>query len=408
MMGTGMPFSAIGELTERVQTWDPRKSSENIMIDYIDIGSVSKDEKRITGVNQILSMEAPSRARQLVKTGDVLISTVRPNLNSVAEVPSDLNGATASTGFSILRPVENKLNPKYLFHWVRSPEFVRQMLARATGANYPAVSDKTVKESIIPLPPLEEQRRIAAILDKADAIRRKRKQTLELTETFLQSIFLDMFGDPVTNPKEWNEEALISIANIKSGVTKGRNFAGKETVYVPYMRVANVQDGYIDVSDVADIEVFEQDIEKYQLEAGDILLTEGGDPDKLGRGAVWSGQVNPCIHQNHIFRVRIDRAKATPEFLSALIGGPRGKRYFLRSAKQTTGIATINITQLKSFSAILPPIELQNRFSEVVKKVGKSIENASSNANEIDNLFNSLVQKAFRGELTQELKEMAD
>ncbi|HHQ4765686.1 TPA: restriction endonuclease subunit S, partial [Aeromonas veronii] len=143
---------------------------------------------------------APSRARQLVKENDLLIATVRPNLNGVALVTADFDGATASTGYCVLRANKNKLDERYLFYWVQSVHFIRDMISKATGANYPAVSDKIIFDSKIPLPPLAEQKRIAAILDKADAIRQKRQQAIALADDFLRSIFLDMFGDPVTNP----------------------------------------------------------------------------------------------------------------------------------------------------------------------------------------------------------------
>ncbi len=126
-----------------------------------------------------------------------------------------------------------------------------------------------------------------------------------MTEDLLRSVFLEMFGDPVTNPKGWEEAALTDVAEIVSGVTKGRKLGGKQTVFAPYLRVANVQDGYLNLSEIKEIEVLPTDIEKYRLLDGDILLTEGGDPDKLGRGTVWREHIEGCIHQNHIFRVRI-------------------------------------------------------------------------------------------------------
>lgn len=249
----------------------------------------------------------------------------------------------------------------------------------------------------IPLPPLPEQKRIAAILDKADAIRRKRQQAIQLADEFLRSAFLDMFGDPVTNPKGWDEYVLKDIAEIRSGVTKGKKIDLSSAVTLPYMRVANVQDGYLDLSDVQDITVSPTDAEKCKLIEGDILLTEGGDPDKLGRGYVWHGEIDNCIHQNHIFSVRIhDQNQITPLFLSALIGSQRGKRYFLKVGKQTTGIATINKTVLSEFVPFIPPYDLQMKLVSVVNSV-KEIKLKQETAN--TSLFESLNQKAFAGEL---------
>ena len=150
------------------------------------------------------------------------------------------------------------------------------MVRQATGASYPAVTDQVVKDTTIPLPPLPEQKRIAAILDKADAIRRKRQETIRLLDEFLRSVFLEMFGDPVRNEKGWEVRQLSQTAEIVSGVTKGRDLSGKDIISVPYMRVANVQDGHIDLSDIKMIDVLPVDMEKYRLQTGDILLTEGG------------------------------------------------------------------------------------------------------------------------------------
>ena len=165
------------------------------------------------------------------------------------------------------------------------------------------------------------------------------------------------------------------------------------------MRVANIQDGHIDLGEVKEIESLETDIEKYALQYGDILLTEGGDPDKLGRGAVWREEVKPCIHQNHIFRVRVDKLKITPEYLSALIGSARGKRYFLRAAKQTTGIASINMTQLKGFPALLPPISLQNKYVNLLRRYEKHLISTNDLEHLNEDLFNVLFQVAFKGAL---------
>ncbi|EOX3499277.1 restriction endonuclease subunit S [Vibrio cholerae] len=249
----------------------------------------------------------------------------------------------------------------------------------------------------MPLPPLEEQKRIAAILDKADAIRQKRKQAITLADEFLRSVFLEMFGDPVTNPKGWEEPILSDIADVRSGVTKGKKLKEGTGITLPYMRVANVQDGYLDLSSIQTITVSEKDAEKCKLLRGDILLTEGGDPDKLGRGHVWNGEIDNCIHQNHIFSVRVkDEDYVRPAFLSAVIGSQRGKRYFLKVGKQTTGIATINKTVLSEFCPIVPPLELQDSYLKIASRIKRM--QTRKHYHEVT-LFPSLSQKAFSGQL---------
>ncbi len=252
----------------------------------------------------------------------------------------------------------------------------------------------------IPLPPLPEQRRIAAILDKADAVRAKRRAALAQLDTLTQSIFLDMFGDPATNPKGWPEGTLLGeVSEIVSGITKGRKLKGIPTRPVPYLAVVNVQDRALNLSTVKTIEATEKEIERYRLHKGDLLLTEGGDPDKLGRGTLWGNELPECIHQNHVFRVRLTTDAVEPLFLEWLIGSQRGKRYFMRSAKQTTGIATINMTQLRGFPLLLPPVEMQREFVARLA-AAEFIEGAQREAlAKLDATFASLQHRVFQGEL---------
>ena len=160
-----------------------------------------------------------------------------------------------------------------------------------------------------------------------------------------------------------------------------------------------VWDGHLRLGDIKDITVLPSDIEKYRLKEGDLLLTEGGDPDQLGRGAIWYAPIPVCIHQNHIFRVRSNRKLVIPEFLTALIGSQRGKRYFLKMAKQTTGIASINMTQLKKCPVFLPPLDLQKKYAAIDRQFEATRASLAKRFDVTDDLFNSLVQRAFRGEL---------
>ncbi|WP_084977565.1 restriction endonuclease subunit S [Plesiomonas shigelloides] len=308
----------------------------------------------------------------------------------ISEPNSYINGNAMA-----LDNMSDNVDLRYLYYFFKSRGFNDVI----SGSAQPQITRQGLTKIEIPLPPLAEQKRIAAILDKADALRRKRQQAIELADQFLRSVFLDMFGDPVTNPKGWEVQTLSDIATVRSGVTKGRKLDEKKTVFVPYMRVANVQDGHIKLDDVQEIEVLETDVERYSLSPGDLLLTEGGDPDKLGRGAVWHGEVTPCIHQNHIFCVRANGSIVHPEFLSAQIGSQRGKRYFLKVGKQTTGIATINKTVLSAYPAIVPPMDKQIKYVSVVEKVRASLSNVFASDAEMSALFDSISHQAFSGQL---------
>jgi type I restriction enzyme S subunit len=166
-------------------------------------------------------------------------------------------------------------------------------------------------------------------------------------------------------PDGWKVKKLQQVAKIQTGLAKGKKNI-KNPIKLPYLRVANVQDGYLDLTEIKEIEVDQENIERYQLQMNDILLTEGGDFDKLGRGHLWKDEIPVCLHQNHIFVVRVNRDVLDPHFFSSLTGSEYGKKYFLSCAKQTTNLASINSTQLKNFPAIIPPLPEQRRITEIL------------------------------------------
>jgi type I restriction enzyme S subunit len=329
--------------------------------------------------------------------GTVLYSKLRPYLNKVVVADSD---GFATTELVPLKCDPDRVLPSYLAYYLRSPEFLGFANTVVAGAKMPRMVMSEFWRYKVPLPPLPEQRRIAAILDQADALRTKRREALAQLDRLAQSIFVEMFGDPLTNPKGWAEDtSLGDVADIVSGVTKGRKLEGKTTREVPYLAVANVQDMRLNLAAVKRIEATEEEIERYALRDGDLLLTEGGDPDKLGRGTLWHGELPECIHQNHVFRVRVTADTVTPYFLNWLVGSQRGKRYFLRSAKQTTGIASINMTQLRGFPLLVPPLNLQREFEDTISAVKRGGACMVAAAASCEALFASLQHRAFRGEL---------
>jgi type I restriction enzyme S subunit len=304
-----------------------------------------------------------------VRNEDILVVKDGATTGKVALVDSDSGLTEAAVNEHVFRLEidEAAAVPKYVFRFLQSPSGRSQILSDFRGATVGGISRGFVERVRLPLPPLVEQRRVAAILDKADAIRRRRRDGLPLLDEFLRSAFLEMFGDPVRNERAWEILRLDDLAEIMSGVTMGRKLPASQARQVPYLRVANVQDGRVDVADLKTTPATPEEIHKCRLRTGDIVLTEGGDRDKLGRGAVWHGEIPECIHQNHIFRVRVD-GRFSPEYVSALLGSAYGKRYFLKAAKQTTGIASINRTQLGRFPVPAAPLALQRRYEAAVRQ----------------------------------------
>jgi type I restriction enzyme, S subunit len=173
-------------------------------------------------------------------------------------------------------------------------------------------------------------------------------------------------------PNGWNRIALEKISEVRSGVAKGKKGL-KAPIEVPYLRVANVQDGHVDLTEVKTIEIEQDKLERYSLKYGDVLMNEGGDYDKLGRGDVWLGQIEPCLHQNHVFAVRPNQDIVDSFFLAALAASNYGKTYFLSCAKRSTNLASINSTQIKEFPVLVPPLPEQKKIAQILSTWDKAI-----------------------------------
>ena len=257
------------------------------------------------------------------------------------------------------------------------------------------LSAKELSKLILDVPDSCEQQQIAFALNEIEQIISHRKQQLSALDDLIKAQFIEMFGDPLLRPMNWEEKKLEEIADIVSGITKGRKVQSTDLYEVPYMAVSNVKDGYIDLTTVKTIPATQAEIEQYRLLTNDVLMTEGGDPDKLGRGAIIHEPPSNCIHQNHIFRVRLDQSRVTPEFMEQYLQHQKAKRYFLGCAKQTTGIASINMKQLRALPMLMPPIGLQREFAAFIAQIDKSKSVIQKSLDETQLLFNSLMQKYF-------------
>ncbi|MDX9844543.1 MAG: hypothetical protein RBT42_12390 [Aquabacterium sp.] len=230
------------------------------------------------------------------------------------------------------------------------------------------------------LPPTVEQIAIASYLD-AETVRidglieAKRKlldSLVELKSARITEILTGAADNLVPTgdvwipriPRDWTLKRLKHLGQVRSGLAKGKKHdASTETLELPYMRVANVQDGHIDLSNVATLEVAADDVERYSLAVGDVLMNEGGDYDKLGRGAVWEGKISPCLHQNHVFAVRLDDVTWAP-WISALTRTAYAKFYFMNNSKQSTNLASISQTNVKEWPVVLPPEDVRDQLLE--------------------------------------------
>jgi type I restriction enzyme S subunit len=209
--------------------------------------------------------------------------------------------------------------------------------------------------------------------------------------------------EPYALPDGWHWEPLEELAEVRTGVAKGRSLGKADIVQVPYLRVANVQNGYLDLREVKQIDIRRSEIERFSLKPKDILFTEGGDRDKLGRGAVWQGEIAECVHQNHVFAARLQSSAIMPEWVSLASQAQYARNYFLGVARQTVNLASINATNLRALPIPVPPLEEQQRIlsrMDGLRGERQTAINALASAlTLLNNLDQAILARAFRGEL---------
>ena len=322
----------------------------------------------------------------------VLYAKLRPYLNKVAA--PDFSGK-CSTELVPLLPRDG-VDREFIAFLLRRQETVDYVMSSVTGARMPRTDMKALMSLRVPLLPLDEQRQIVGILNRAAKIERMRARARELMGEFIPALFIRIFGDYEQIDTKFPCMPLRETAAIASGVTKGRKIDPRHAIEVPYLRVANVQDGFLNLDQIKTITIRRGEERKYALAQGDLVMTEGGDSDKLGRAAVWNDELPYCAHQNHVFRVRPNRAFVLTDYLRDIAGSAYGKTYFLSVAKRTTGIASINKLQLGSFPVPIPPIELQDRYAKLIANVRCVVDTADTAAGRSAGLNASLMSRLLR------------
>jgi len=289
------------------------------------------------------------------------------------------------------------LDSRYLYYFMS--KYVDRLRELSIGGVIKYIKIGMLTDVEIPLPPPEEQKRIATILDKADAIRRKRQQAIQLADEFLRTVFLDMFGDPVTNPKGWKIEKIDDLCEVHGGlqVSKKRS---ELSISAPYLRVANVLRNSLHLDEIKEINLTQDEYDRVRLKRDDVLIVEGhGNPNEIGRSALWTGEIDGMVHQNHLIRVRVKSKEICPRFVNDYINSPGGRVQMMKASNTTSGLNTISTGIVKSTEIIVPPVCLQDKYMSVVSKFGDVLVKKRMYENGIDLSFFSLSKKAFQGNL---------
>ena len=312
-----------------------------------------------------------AREKSVLREGDVLVVQTG-DVGQVACVPPEFAGANCHA--LIIISVKSERASGYFLSLFLGSSFGASALKRIqTGALHPHLNCSAVRDIHIPVPSLEEQTKIVKFLDyetaKIDELIEQQQQLIALLQEKRQAVIshavtkglnpdvpmrdsgVEWLGDV---PAHWTVVRLKHACTIQSGMPKG-NRPSAATIDMPMLRVANVQDGWLNLDDVHQIPVDRSQVKRYLLRDGDVLMNEGGDRDKLGRGVVWRGEVPSCIHQNHVFAIRPQSIE--PDWLDAVTRADYAKYHFYRVAKQSTNLASISSSNVKETPLLVPPAE---------------------------------------------------
>jgi type I restriction enzyme, S subunit len=317
-----------------------------------------------------------------------------------------------SPAYTVCIP-SSEIDAKFMAYLFKYPPMIRIFRRFSQGLVDDTLSLKFESFSRIKtyVPLLEEQKRIAEILSTIDETIAHTQAVIDQIQVVKRGLMQQLLtkGLPgwhsdykcvgnVEIPASWNVVNLEHCAVVQTGIAKGRKYAeGQEPIDVPYLRVANVQDGYFDLSEIKKIKVLPEEISRYLLKEGDVLLTEGGDADKLGRGHIWHSEIDGCVHQNHIFCVRPNPQILDPYFFNYLTSSTYGKTYFLNSSKQTTNLASINSAQLKQFPCLLPSLTEQTKIVRTLDAVEQRLNVERNKKRQLEITKKGLMQQLLTG-----------
>lgn len=362
----------------------PLVTSKNIKdgkIDFTDINYISEED--YIKINQ----------RSKVDVGDILMPMIGTIGNPVL-VNREINFAIKNV--ALYKFKNSSINNKYFYYLLKSSYVLKQIDNLSRGGTQKFVSLSNIRNFEIPIPPIETQMKIANVLDKAQELIDKRKEQIQKLDKFVQSVFLDMFGDPVKNPKGWEKG---KIRDLISDVTYGTSEKADDIKgNYPILRMNNITyKGSWDFTSLKYIELEEKEIERFTVKKGDILFNRTNSKELVGKTAVFKLN-KPMAFAGYLIRVRANQ-KANPDYISAFLNSIYGKTILKGMCKSIIGMANINAKELQSIDNLIPPIELQNKFAEIVEEVERQKELMEKSLAEMENNFKSIMQKAFREEL---------
>lgn len=355
---------------------------------YIDISSIDNSVQEVNSITSFTMSNAPSRAQQKVEYGDIIVSTVRPNLKNVAFIKQHDSNLVASSGFCVLRTTDD-IERNYLFRYITSDIFTQHLMKLTTGANYPAVRDLDVRDSTIPLPPKSTQLAIVSELDKINELIRLKKEQLKDFDNLAQSIFYEMFGDPVENEKGWEVKKLNDISQeIGDGLHGTPEYSDVDTGCF-FINGNNLENGIIVIKDNTKT-VSEKTKAKHYIEMDDftILVSINGT---LGKVAFYRGE-NVILGKSACY-IKLTSYN-DKKYIYELLKSEYFKRYAETECTGTT-IRNVSLKSMRNFPIPLPPLPLQHLFAQRIEQIEQQKAEVQKAITDLETLLASRMQYWF-------------
>jgi type I restriction enzyme, S subunit len=365
-------------------------------VNWIMIGDATEGSKYIATTKKRIIKEGVKKSR-MVSAGDFLLT----NSMSFGKPYILKTSGCIHDGWLVLSPRHDQIHSDFFYHLLGSDVVYSKFKKLAAGAVVKNLNSELVRGVPIPLPPLAEQKRIAAILDKADAIRRKLQQSLRLSDNFLRSVFLDMFGDPVTNPKGWPVEPLSEGVESFDGGKNVNPVDADRRDGMRVLKVSAVTSGeYLEVESKSFGEDFQVPAD-YIVKTGDLLISRANTAELVGAVAyVWNTTGRAMLPDKLWRFVWSKPAKIHPLFMLHMARSEHfRKQLILRATGSSGSMKNIGKVKMLEIPIPLPPIALQNKFAAIVTKTQGKIQKSTAFLKEAESLFSTLQQRAFRGEL---------
>lgn len=393
-----MKYVKLGDVCEfingdRGKNYPSSKDFVDKGIPFINAGHIQNNDISFENMNYISKEKFNKLGSGKVKKNDILYC-LRGSLGKNAIVNIE-EGAIASS-LVILRSKTEDIDVNYLIKYLNSNYIKEQILKYNNGSSQPNLSAASVKNFNIYLPNYEKQKEISRILDKAQQLIDKRKQQIESLDELVKSKFIEMFGDPVSNPKGWEKGKIADII-IKTQYGTS-NKANEENGQFKILRMGNITyNGQFDFSDMKYIDLTEDEQKKYLVYKGEVLFNRTNSKELVGKTAVYK-ENKPMAYAGYLVKA-IPNERATGEFIAAYMNTKYVKSKLLNMAKNIVGMANINAEEFKKIDIYIPPIELQNEYIKFIEQVDKLKFEMGKGLKVLEDNINSLMQKSFSGEL---------